>query len=50
MITRDLCALGALAAAIMLLALAGATIDLKDSMAKCQARHSFATCHSSLYR
>ena len=49
MIARNMMAYAALAGSIALLALAGARIDA-DAMTKCQKRHSFATCHSALYR
>lgn len=50
MIARNLMAYAALAGCVVLLALAGARIDAEDAMTKCQKRHSFATCHSALYR
>lgn len=50
MITRHYAGLIVLAGAIMCLALAAATIDMRDAMAKCQKRSSFTTCHSALYR
>lgn len=50
MLLRNVVAHIALAGAIVLLAIAAIHVDMSDAMAKCQTRHSFATCHSALYR
>jgi hypothetical protein len=39
-----------LAAIIACITLAAGAIDMRDSMAKCQERHSFSTCHAALNR
>lgn len=50
MTIRNVFAHIALALSIAALALAAMHVDMRDAMAKCRERHSFTTCHSSLYR
>lgn len=39
-----------LAAIVACITLAAGAIDMRDSMAKCQERYSFSTCHAALNR